>query len=120
MLGLTSYQEALRAVGRLADPTSELQLIEHAEQGWLELITCRGTRQIGAAELEDIVIASLAQRGVRTTSGETSDVLRSVGLALDEPERALRRRGGRRAARASSACPAGARIRTALLRGRAQ
>lgn len=84
MLGLTSYQEALRAIGRVAGQVPELRIDERAESGQIELTTSRGTRQIGAAELENIVLNSLAQRGDGSTAGETSDVLRSVGLALDE------------------------------------
>lgn len=84
MLGLTTYQEALRAIGRAAGQTPELSIEEHAEYGQVALTTSRGTRQFGAAELEEIVLLSLAQRGGRSMAGETSDVLRSVGLALDE------------------------------------
>jgi len=84
MLGLTSYQEALRALGRLAEPASTLSIVEHAESGWLELITPRGTRQVDAAELEDLVVANVAQRGEGRLAGEVSDLLRSVGQALDQ------------------------------------
>ncbi|MBV9133999.1 MAG: hypothetical protein JO318_14950 [Chloroflexi bacterium] len=84
MLGLTSYQEALRAVGRLAGNAPDVQIVEHAEGGWLELATPASTRRIGAAELEEIVVASLAQRGEHRGAGETADLLRAVGLALDE------------------------------------
>lgn len=86
MLGLTSYQEALRALGRQVEPATELRLVEHAEEGWLELVTPRGSRRIEAAELENIVMVSLAQRGElpSVAPSDGADVLRSVGLALDE------------------------------------
>src|ERR1051326_6762178 len=84
MLGLTSYQEALRALGRLAGQATEVQIVEDAESGWLEFTARGSTRRIDAAELEDIVVSSVAQRGKHRGAGETADVLRAVGLALDE------------------------------------
>jgi CheY-like chemotaxis protein len=84
VLGLTSYQEALRAVGRLAGNAPEVRIVESSEGGWLELATRGSTRRIGASELEDIVVASLTQRGEHRGAGETADLLRAVGLALDE------------------------------------
>jgi CheY-like chemotaxis protein len=84
MLGLTSYQEALRAVGRLAGNAPDVQIVESPEGGWLEFTTGGSTRRIGAAELEDIVVTSVAQRGKHRGAGETADLLRAVGLALDE------------------------------------
>lgn len=84
MLGLTSYQEALRAIGRLAGRASDVQIVENVEAGWLEFSTPAGTRRIGAAQLEEIVVTSVAQRGGRRGAGEAADVLRAVGLALDE------------------------------------
>src|SRR5438105_13202795 len=84
MLGLTSYQEALRAIGRLAGPATDVQIIENPADGWLELTTHGHARRIGAAALEDIVVTSLALRGEHRHAGETADVLRAVGLARDE------------------------------------
>src|SRR5690242_5714406 len=84
MLGLTSYQEALRALGRLACDATEVQLTENPAGGWLELTTHGSTRRVGAAELEEIVVTSVALRGEHRDAGETADVLRAVGLALDE------------------------------------
>jgi CheY-like chemotaxis protein len=84
MLGLTSYQEALRAIGRLAGQSSDLRIVEHVEGGWLELTSGTSTRRIEAAELEEIVVGSVARRGERQGAGDTSDLLRAVGLALDE------------------------------------
>jgi CheY-like chemotaxis protein len=84
MLGLTSYQEALRAVGRLAGTAPVVGIVEHPEDGWLELALGGSTRRIEAAELEGIVVNSLAQRGEHLGAGDTADVLRAVGLALDE------------------------------------
>jgi CheY-like chemotaxis protein len=84
MLGLTSYQEALRAIGRLAARSTEVRIVEQPESGWLELTARGNTRRIDAAELEDIVVTSVAQRGEHRDAGDTADVLRAVGLALDE------------------------------------
>jgi CheY-like chemotaxis protein len=84
MLGITSYQEALRALGRLVEQSSDVTIAEHAESGWLELSTAHGTRQVDAAELEEIIVASLALRGQGSIAGETADVLRAVGQALDQ------------------------------------
>jgi CheY-like chemotaxis protein len=83
VLGLTSYQEALRALGRILDQPAIVSIIEHAE-GFVEITTTAGSRQIQAAELEDIVRASLAQRGEGRAAGEASDVLRALGQALDQ------------------------------------
>jgi PleD family two-component response regulator len=84
MLGLTSYQEALRGVGRIVGHVAELRIVEHASEGWLEVATPARTLEIDAAQLEDIVMASVAQRGEHRAAGETSDLLRAIGLALDE------------------------------------
>jgi CheY-like chemotaxis protein len=80
MLGLTSYQEALRAVGRLMHGSSDVRVVEHAAEGWLEV----GGRRLEAADLEELVVASVAQRGEHVAAGDISDLLRAVGLALDE------------------------------------
>ena len=85
MLGVTSYQEALRALGRLVGASTEICMIEHSEDGCLDLEMFSGSRRIDTVELEDIVVASLTHRGEHRPSGSpNSDVLRSVGLALDE------------------------------------
>jgi CheY-like chemotaxis protein len=84
MLGLTSYQESLRALGRLAGSAIELRVNEYPERGCVELTARGSTRQIDAAELEEVVVTSLAHRGEHRAAGETADLLRSVGLALDE------------------------------------
>ena len=84
MLGLTSYQEALRGVGRIVAQVSDLRIVEHAAEGWLEVATPARTLEIDGAQLEDIVMASVAQRGEHRAAGETSDLLRTIGLALDE------------------------------------
>jgi CheY-like chemotaxis protein len=84
MLGLTSYQEALRAIGRLVGQLTDLKLAEDSEAGRLELTTSGTTRVITPADLEQIVLSSLAHRGEHRPAGETSDLLRAVGLALDE------------------------------------
>jgi CheY-like chemotaxis protein len=84
MLGLTSYQEALRALGRVAESPTFVTIFEHAEQGYLEFTTPAESRQIHADELEDIVAESLAQRGDHRVAGELSDLLRAMGQALDQ------------------------------------
>src|ERR1700716_3351362 len=86
MLGLTSYQEALRALGSLVDPASHLRIVEQALDACIEVSTPHGTRRFGRAELEEIVLNSHARRGLADAGpgASLSDVLRSVGLALDE------------------------------------
>ncbi len=84
MLGLTSYQEALRGLGRILHEPGDLRIDEHAADGWVEVTTPARTLHVDAAQLEDIVVGSLAQRGEHRAAGDTSDVLRAVGLALDE------------------------------------
>ena len=86
MLGLTTYQEALRALGPLVDAASDVRIVEQAQDAWIEITTAHGTRQIGIAQLEEIVLNSHARRGVADNGpgASQSDVLRSVGLALDE------------------------------------
>lgn len=84
MLGLTSYQEALRALGRVLEQPTIVSVIEHAEAGYIEVNTTAGTREIRPAELEDIVSASLAQRGEGRPAGDASDILRALGQALDQ------------------------------------
>ena len=86
MLGLTTYQEALRALGPLVDPAGDVRIVELAHNACVEVTTPRGIRQIGIAQLEEIVLNSHARRGVADNGpgASQSDVLRSVGLALDE------------------------------------
>jgi CheY-like chemotaxis protein len=84
MLGLTSYQEALRALGPLVEPASHVRIVEQAEDACIEVTTPHGRRRIGTAQLEEIVLNSHARRGDSRAAGSLSDVLRSVGLALDE------------------------------------
>ena len=84
MLGNTSYQEGLRALGRLVRDADSLTIVEHADAGRLDVATAAGVRQIDAAQLEDIVSASVAQRGQRQNAGDTADLLRAIGQGLDE------------------------------------
>jgi CheY-like chemotaxis protein len=85
MLGLTSYQEALRALGPLLEPASYVRIVEYAAGASVLVTTPRGAREYGAAELEEIVVASHTRRGgIYRATGSLSDVLRAVGLALDE------------------------------------
>jgi CheY-like chemotaxis protein len=66
------------------DQPSVVSIIEHAEGGYVEVNTTAGTREIRAAELEEIVSASLAQRGEGIAAGDAADVLRALGQALDQ------------------------------------
>jgi CheY-like chemotaxis protein len=83
MLGVTSYQEALRTLGRLADQAGRLSIREHAEWGFVEVSTPDAACELDALELEAIVIASVAQRGWHQNAGVASDTLRAVGETLD-------------------------------------
>ena len=69
MLGVASYQEALRTLGRLADQAGRLSILEHTEWGFVEVGTPDAACEFDAVELEAIVIASVAQRGWHQTGG---------------------------------------------------
>jgi CheY-like chemotaxis protein len=92
MLGVTTYQEALRALGALMDATAtsesvevpDLRIVELPERACLEIRLQATTRCLGAGALRDVVLASRARRGAAAAAGPVSDILRSVGLALDE------------------------------------
>jgi CheY-like chemotaxis protein len=84
VLGLTSYQDALRALGRLFEADAALQIVERASFGRVDVLTSQGAQQFGRTDLEEAVVASHAHRGEQRPAGPVSDLLRSVGLALDE------------------------------------
>jgi CheY-like chemotaxis protein len=85
MLGLTSYQESLRALGFLLEPDLHVRIVEQTDRGCIAVTTSRGLREYGPDDLENILLSSHARRGsVHRAAGSLSDVLRSVGLALDE------------------------------------
>jgi CheY-like chemotaxis protein len=84
VLGLTSYQEALRALGSLLEAFDRVRIAEHPAEASVEISTPQGKRGLGAAELEDLVLTSHARRGGHLAAGSTSDLLRAVGRALDE------------------------------------
>src|SRR5438105_989926 len=86
MLGVTSYQEALRALGAELESTPDgpLRIVELPGHACLVIEHPGATEEISAARLEQIALRSHARRGAHTVSGYLSDVLRSVGLALDE------------------------------------
>jgi CheY-like chemotaxis protein len=85
MLGLTSYQEALRAIGVLIENDLHVNLIERTDRACVTVRTPRLEQEICHADLENLVLSSHARRGTQhLESGSQSDVLRSVGLALDE------------------------------------
>ena len=84
MLGLTSYQEALRALGRLLEPATTLRITEQRDVACVEVANNRAAYQFGPTELEEVLLASQAHRGDHRAAGPLSDVLRSVGHALDE------------------------------------
>ncbi|HEY0583764.1 MAG TPA: hypothetical protein VGE94_16400 [Chloroflexota bacterium] len=84
MLGLTSYQEALRALGSVLESFDQLRIAEHPTEASVEITTPRSNRHLGAAQLEELVLTSHARRGDRRAAGSLSDLLRAVGRALDE------------------------------------
>jgi CheY-like chemotaxis protein len=84
MLGVTSYQEALRAIARMVGPATMVRIAERATVGVVDVSTGAESKHISSGELEDVVVASLLKRGEHRPVGETSDILRAVGLALDE------------------------------------
>jgi CheY-like chemotaxis protein len=91
MLGVTSYQEALRALGGMlqtAGGPDDLRLVEAPEQAVLHLRQGKDEQAIGAGELQQIVLASRARRGQGRPNthptNETADLLRAVGFALDD------------------------------------
>lgn len=84
MLGLTSYQDALRVLGRLFETEAALQIVERASFACVDVLTRQGSHQLGRTDLEEAVVASHARRGEQRPAGPLSDLLRSVGLALDE------------------------------------
>ena len=84
MLGVTSYQEALRALGALFSPAADLVIQEHTAPRRVEVAGTEGTRRFTPADLVAAVLASHGRRGQRRAAGPVSDLLRSVGLALDE------------------------------------
>src|SRR5215207_4219176 len=82
MLGVAKYQEALRALGSLA--VRDLRLVEQPAHAALELSADGRSSRITAAQLLGLIDGRRARRGNPTTAGNVSDVLRSIGLALDE------------------------------------
>jgi CheY-like chemotaxis protein len=86
VLGLTSYQEALRALGRAAATSRSVSIVEHAEAGYVEFRAAEthACRQISSHELEQIIVNSLSHRGEHRAAGDSADVLRAVGRALDQ------------------------------------
>ena len=84
MLGLASYQDALRALGRRFEAATDVRIVEQADPACVEITTSQGAHRLGPADLEEVVIASHAHRGEQRAAGPVSDLLRSVGLALDD------------------------------------
>jgi CheY-like chemotaxis protein len=85
MLGLTSYQEALRALGYMLEPARQVRIVEQSDKGYVAVTGEHGHRELYAADIENLVVTSHARRGsIHQPTGSLSDVLRSVGLALDE------------------------------------
>lgn len=84
MLGLTSYQEALRALGSLLGTERPLCLLEQVDRAAVEIVTDAARRDISAPELEELVLTDAARRGDQRPAGTVSDLLRAVGRALDE------------------------------------
>ncbi len=84
MLCLTSYQDALRALGRLVEAATDVRIVERVDAACLEVVTSQGSRRFDETRLEEVVIASYAHRGEQRAAAPVSDLLRSVGLALDD------------------------------------
>lgn len=105
MLGVTTYQDALRALGGVLDreinATSgverdarqaaqaplpmELMVIEDPSRAEVVISIEGSKRSLDASQLEALVLSSRALRGVGSTAGgPLSDLLRAVGYALDE------------------------------------
>jgi CheY-like chemotaxis protein len=72
----------------LAGGGPDVHLIEHPEQAALRLRQGGDEQEIGAGELQQIVLASRARRGqgspTTQPTSEVADLLRAVGYALDE------------------------------------
>lgn len=83
MLGLTSYQEALRALGRVCESATRVRIAEQADRVCVE-IGSDAPRSLSRENLEEILLASHAHRGEQRAAGPLSDILRSVGAALDQ------------------------------------
>jgi CheY-like chemotaxis protein len=84
MLGLTSYQDALRSLGRLVETATDVRIVERADAACIEVVTSQGSRQFDETDLEEALVASYARRGEQRAAAPISDLLRSVGLALDD------------------------------------
>jgi|SRR5215207_6728881 len=84
MLGLTSYQETLRALGAMLEPASRVSIVEQPGSACIQVRTPRANYNVGSAELQEMVLRSHARRGERTPASPLADILRSVGRALDE------------------------------------
>jgi CheY-like chemotaxis protein len=82
VLGVTSYQEALRALG--SRDAADFRLVEEPAHARVQLTVNGTAKSISATELQEIVTTSRARRGAPTSAWPAADVLRSVGLALDE------------------------------------
>jgi CheY-like chemotaxis protein len=83
MLGLASYQEALRAIGRLCAAATRVRIAEQADRVCIE-IGPDAPRSLSKDNLEEILLASHAHRGEHRPAGPLADILRSVGAALDQ------------------------------------
>jgi CheY-like chemotaxis protein len=91
MLGVTSYQEALRALGGMLEAAGggpDVHLVELPEQAVLRVRQGSDEQEIGAGELQQIVLASRARRGqgpsTTQPTSQLADLLRAVGFALDD------------------------------------
>jgi CheY-like chemotaxis protein len=84
MLGLTSYQDSLRVLGRVIEPATYVRIVERAETACVEVVTSQGAHEFRPADIENSLVSSHAHRGEQRPAGALSDLLRSVGLALDD------------------------------------
>jgi len=82
VLGVTSYQEALRALGSCA--ATDFRLREQPRDACVRLTLDGAERSVSAADLLAAIGASRARRGAASPSWPLADLLRSIGLVLDE------------------------------------
>jgi hypothetical protein len=91
MLGVTSYQEALRTLGAMLEGSAEVAVQEIPESAVVCVRRGHERQELGADELRRIVLASRARRGQiaaqperQQPPGPLADLLRAVGFALDD------------------------------------
>lgn len=96
MLGVTTYEEALRALGgdierergsagdEDAALPSRVLVAEDPRRAAVTVALEQSARTLTAADLMQALLASRARRGEGAAAGPVSDLLRAVGYALDD------------------------------------